>query len=125
MGNVEKGLRIHLEGSGGLECQTENGLDHPDRKDYGSGLAAIFDGEEDEGQTDGLGNCYQADLGGEVTGGVVTWMGTGMFAPRRTEICVQLTGQKEAWCCNMAASYSQTNVGVQLKDCSLQILLGD
>jgi len=114
---VEEGIKVALVGNGG-SCETIRGLDHADRKDYESDLKSEFDGEEDEGETDGLSNCYKADLGGDVTGGSITWLGTGMFAPKYTEICIRLSGQEDAWCCKLENSYSQNNVAVAFKSCS-------
>jgi len=114
---VEKGLKVRLEGGGGTGCQTENGLDHPDVRDYGSGSTPVFDGQPDQGQTDGLTNCYKDDLQGAVTGGAVTWLGTGLFSPRNRKICVTMSGQSSPWCCNMASSSSSQDVAVSLQDC--------
>ena len=86
-----------LVGEDGWQCQTE-GLDHPDQHDYEGGVVARFDGSEE----DGLCGCYQAVMGGNLTGGSVTWTGSGMFAAINREICVQVMGgalvlQDEEW----------------------------
>ena len=47
-----------------------------------SGFVAVFDGDDDEGLSDGLRGCANSDLGGEINGGSVTWLATGAFAPR-------------------------------------------
>jgi len=94
------------------------GLDHPDVKDYSSGQTAVFDGEPDQGETDGITNCYRVDLGGTVTGGAVTWQGTGMFSPQNREVCIQLTVQDSPWCCKMEAAYSTQGVKVEFTTCT-------
>jgi len=104
---------VSLESEDGWQCQTE-GLDHPDQHDYEGGVIARFDGSEE----DGLGGCYQAVMGGDLTGGSVTWTGSGMFAAINREICVQVMGG--TWCCRMKSGYSNSMEAVQLEMCGLQ-----
>jgi len=113
---VEGGLKVILEGEEGSTCETA-GLDDPLKQDYVSGQEARFDGEPDGGVTDGLQGCYMASLGEQLIGGSVTWTGTGMFAAQKREICVEMSGSEEAWCCQMKEGYSVSNVAVQIGDC--------
>jgi len=114
-GTVEGGLKVRLEGENGFQCQT-GGLDHPDKKDYEAGVVAVFDA----GEVDGLQGCYQEVVTGSVTGGSVTWTGTGMFAASKRDICVQLSGEGVTWCCKMKDGYSSTNLAVQLQSCEIR-----
>ena len=102
-----------LVGEDGWQCQTE-GLDHPDQHDYEGGVVARFDGSEE----DGLGGCYQAVMGGNLTGGSVTWTGSGMFAAINREICVEV--MEGTWCCRMKSGYSNSMETVQLEMCGQQ-----
>merc|ERR1711935_1273344 len=86
-GNIEGGFKLVLEGRGDRRCETLVGLDHPNQRDYVSGFVAVFDGDDDEGETDGMRGCVNSDLGGEVNGGSITWLATGVFAPRYLRIC--------------------------------------
>jgi len=91
------------------------GLDHPDLRDYVGGNPAVFDGEPDAGTTDGLTSCYHADLGNEITGGTVTWLGSGIFAARSSHINVEMTGGAQ-YRCTMKAMAMQ-NIEVELHMC--------
>jgi len=102
-----------LESEDGFECQTE-GLDHPGRHDYRGGVIARFDGSED----DGLAGCYQQVVAGGLTGGSVTWTGSGMFAAFNREICVEM--KEASWCCKMRSGYSNSMETVQLEMCGEQ-----
>jgi len=116
-GTVEGGLKVRLDGEDGWQCQTE-GLDHPDKKDYEAGAIARFD----NGEADGSEGCHQQMVLGSLTGGSVTWTGTGMFAASKRDICVQLSGDMmETWCCKMKDGYSSTNLAVQLQSCTIQV----
>jgi len=90
---VEGGLKVLLRG-GGRQCETVAGLDHKDTMEYVSGQQVIFDGEPDQGLSDGLSGCYRSYLGNEVTGGIVAWLGSGIFAPHGSRISFELTGGK-------------------------------
>jgi len=79
---------------GGRQCETVAGLDHKDTMEYVSGQQVIFDGEPDQGLSDGLSGCYRSYLGNEVTGGIVAWLGSGIFAPHGSRISFELTGGK-------------------------------
>merc|ERR1712179_52873 len=114
-GAVEGGLKVRLEGENGFQCQT-GGLDHPDKKNYEAGEVARFD----DGEVDGLQGCYQEVVPGSVTGGSVTWTGSGMFAASKRDICVQLSGEGVTWCCKMKDGYSSTNLAVQLQSCEVR-----
>jgi len=116
---VEGGLKVRLQGFDGWACET-TGLDRPDQHDYESGKVARFDGEPDGGQTDGLQGCYMEFVDGYLSGGIVTWTGSGMFAASRREICVEMSGSTGTWCCKMKDGYSSTNVGVQIEDCVMK-----
>jgi len=111
---VEGGLKVRLASDDGWQCQTA-GLDHPDRKDYQAGVVSWFY----EGEADGLEGCHLEVLPGSLSGGSVTWTGTGMFAASKRDICVEVLGVG-TWCCKMKDGYSSTNVAVQLEKCALQ-----
>ena len=54
---VEGGLKVHLEGDWGTQCQS-SGLDNREKVDYDAGLIAFFDGTpDDDNDDDGLGDC--------------------------------------------------------------------
>jgi len=60
-----------------------------------------------------------ASLGEQLIGGSVTWTGTGMFAAKKREICVKVSGSDDDWCCQMKEGYSSSNVAVQMHDCRI------
>jgi len=111
---VEGGIKLRLTG-GGRHCETASGLDHKDVRDYVTGVQAVFDGEPDMGVSDGLTHCYKADLANEVTGGVVTWLGTGIFAPRTSTLSFELTGGNVFHCVLKAMAIQ--NAAVELHQC--------
>merc|ERR1712172_316766 len=88
---VEGGIKVLLRG-GGRQCETVAGLDHKDTMEYVQGQQVMFDGEPDEGVSDGLIGCYKSYLGNEVTGGIVAWLGSGIFQPQGSRIPFELTG---------------------------------
>jgi len=88
---VEGGIKVLLRG-GGRQCETVAGLDHQDTMEYVSGQQVVFDGEPDQGISDGLTGCYKSYLGNEVTGGIVAWLGSGIFQPHGSRISFELTG---------------------------------
>jgi len=89
--NEEGGIKVQITGRG-RHCETSSGLDHKDVKDYASGKETVFDGQPDEGMSDGLVGCYKVDLDNEVIGGSVTWLGSGVFKPSQSRISFELTG---------------------------------
>jgi len=113
---------VKIQDENGWTCET-SGLDHPDRRDYEPGVETRFDGQPDGGQTDGLEGCYMEVVPGDITGGSVTWTGTGMFAAKSRKICFELSGDADTWCCMMQDAASSTNVQVQLEKCSVQTLI--
>jgi len=82
-----------------------------------SGNRVVFDGYPDAGATDGLTSCYMADMGNNLTGGTVTWLGSGIFAARVSEIYIELTGGA-VYSCRLASMAVQ-NVPVTLKNCQI------
>ena len=109
---------MRLVGEDGSACETV-GLDRPDQHDYVSGQVARWDGQPDGGLTDGMQGCYLATMAGNLTGGSVTWTGVGMFAAREREICMEMSGSVETWCCKMKEGGSSSNVAVQMADCRM------
>jgi len=66
--------------------------------------------------------CFKANLGGAPKGGSVTWTGSGIFAARYREICIEVSGETEpveSWCCEMGESSSTTGMTVLLDHCVL------
>lgn len=78
LGHTEEGgLQVTLENRG-KSCTSE-GLDNLEKIDYGTGLTSFFDGEPDSDNEDGLGGCNFADLKLGLSGGHVTWTGSGTW----------------------------------------------
>jgi len=118
-GPVEGGLKVRLQSASGLVCETERGLDRFDMVDYVVGEELRFD----QGVDDGLVGCYKQIFPEGIAGGAVTWTGSGIFAAKETQICVELSSDADVpqkWCCNMNNGYSQTNVEDKLEHCSLE-----
>ena len=113
---VEGGLRVKLLTTSGQMCQTA-GLDNTEQRDYQQGQAASFSTAED-----GMENCENFPAGG-LTGGTVTWTGSGVFAARSREICAQLSAEEalQTWCCTMDDAASAQNVQVSLSKCALVV----
>ena len=106
-----------ITSSSGVSCHTA-GLDNPDKQDYIAGQSVRFWRE-----WHGLDQCYQADIGGVPKGGSVTWLGSGVFAARYREICLDMAsgedGPVESWCCEMRESSSAQNNAVLMDNCQL------
>merc|ERR1711971_652925 len=111
---VEGGIKVLLRG-GGRQCETVAGLDHKDTMEYVQGQQVMFDGEPDEGVSDGLIGCYKSYLGNEVTGGIVAWLGSGIFQPQGSRISFELTGGRIYRC--TLNGMAQQNMAVDLYLC--------
>jgi len=113
---VEGGIKVLLRG-GGRQCETVAGLDHQDTMEYVAGQQVVFDGEPDEGVSDGLTGCYKAFLGNEVTGGIVAWLGSGIFGPHGSRLSFELTGGKIYRCTLNGMALQNMAVDLHLCGC--------
>lgn len=85
-------------------------------RDYGSGAEVYFDGGSDSGVSDGLTDCYRADLGGEISGGTVTWLGSGLLSAHDDVISFEMTSGNIFRC--ELADLALENIAVDLRLCS-------
>jgi len=113
---VEGGIKVLLRG-GGRQCETLAGLDHKDTMEYVSGQQVVFDGEPDQGLSDGLTGCYKSYLGNEVTGGIVAWLGSGIFAAHGSWISFELTGGRIYRCTLNGMALQNMAVDLHLCGC--------
>jgi len=111
-GCSSEGVQITLLGKkqgnylDGIPCTTHT-LDHIGTIDFAAGNT-VFDGrkngKEDSEEIKMMGECYQAGLNGDITGGNVTWMGTGTWSSNG-QICLDWKNDQE-WVdiCNLTGA---------------------
>jgi len=93
------------------------GLDHQDTMEYVAGQQVVFDGEPDQGVSDGLTGCYKSYLGNEVTGGIVAWLGSGIFGAHGSRLSFELTGGRIYRCTLNGMALQNMAVDLHLCGC--------
>jgi len=122
---VEGGLKVHLEGDWGTQCQS-SGLDNREKVDYDAGLIAFFDGTpDDDNDDDGLGDCKLADLNYGLNGGTAEWTGAGTWTGSVSDtVCIMFfdpDNRLPTCCCSLQQRSLAQGESSGLKDCECKI----
>lgn len=106
-----EGVRLSLTGEiigeflDGVPCNT-NTLNHADSLDFTAGSTTTFDGhiegveEKNKEEQLSMGTCFKAPLNAVITGGLLTWEGSGRWVPH--SVCVDWLSSNMAYRCGVA-----------------------